>query len=755
MDIIKQLHSKFSLVTVSENKVPNFSWKKWQTEKQPYEAFLKQFEYKGGLFKKDGLEIPKTTNFGIVTGFEDLECLDVDLKVFSTTIEKNNFWNELLQFFKDHISDFDEKFTIYKTKNDGYHILYKSKNVSNNLKLAVLEGHTQAVLETRGIGGYVFAYPENKVSKNSYFDIDYISDEDRETLIGISKFYNFVPLVEDKEIIKKSGVIYDSNKLTPWDDFNNKNTIWDIVKNEFSIPPNGHKDTMTVIKRHGSESAHSGYIFRNTGTMYLHSTGTIYPHEKQITPYDAIRFRDFGGDFSACAKAMYQQGYGARFVKKEDLVIEQEEIQTVKNEDFPIEIFPQKIQNYFISLNKTLDNNLDFLGCSMLWLGSLCVGNSAKITIKNGWEQKAVIWMCLVAKAGIGKTPSIINVIKPLLIKSGKMHKKYVEDKKEYDEWSKLTKKEKESTLEVQKPKKEQFIVDDATLESLIDLHDQNQNGIGIFRDELNGWIKDMNKYREGSDLQTWLSSWSSSPISVTRLSRDGSYIESPFMPILGGIQPDILENVYTEDNKSSGFMDRILLCYPETKVSNFNLKEIEYSEILWYSEVIVAFLEYCRGFSDINENNEITSLNLRFSNEALAHYEIIHNEITTIQNSDEENEYFKSMYPKMKNYIPRFALILEFLDCFFEGKKTIENVSLNSTLKAEKLFRYFTSMAKKMKINSWTKTERRNVISKLSKTASKKEQANALLKSNPNIKHSEIAELLQVTKGMVSKYLK
>ena len=38
-------------------------------------------------------------------------------------------------------------------------------------------------------------------------------------------------------------------------------------------------------------------------------------------------------------------------------------------------------------------------------------------------------------------------------------------------------------------------------MEALIDLHENVPHGIGIFKDELAGWLKDMNKYRSGSDL--------------------------------------------------------------------------------------------------------------------------------------------------------------------------------------------------------------------------------------------------------------
>jgi len=181
----------FSLLTVGKTKVPNFAWTQQQTDKLSENDFIKRYNYAGGSFKKNGEERPATTNIGLITGFDFLEVIDIDLKVFSTAKEKLDFWNEYLGFLKDNILDFAEKFVIYKTKNDGYHILYKSKRIQNNLKLAKLKGHKQAVIETRGQFGYVIAYPQNKVSKNSYFDVKFISDEDREILITFSKSYNY------------------------------------------------------------------------------------------------------------------------------------------------------------------------------------------------------------------------------------------------------------------------------------------------------------------------------------------------------------------------------------------------------------------------------------------------------------------------------------------------------------------------------------------------------------------------------------
>ena len=70
----------------------------------------------------------------MITGYDNLEVVDVDLKVFSTTPEKEEFWNTLLSLLRDAIYDFDKIFSIYKTKR-----------CQPSQKLAKLENHTLAI----------------------------------------------------------------------------------------------------------------------------------------------------------------------------------------------------------------------------------------------------------------------------------------------------------------------------------------------------------------------------------------------------------------------------------------------------------------------------------------------------------------------------------------------------------------------------------------------------------------------------------
>ncbi len=750
---IKLFHDNFSIITVSDNKVPNFSWKKSQTEKISFDEFSKNYNYKGGIFRKDGTEIPATTNFGIVTGFDDLEVIDIDLKVFSTAKEQKEFWDEYLGYLKDNILDFDEKFVIYKTKNAGYHILYKSKRVEGNLKLAKLKGHKEAVIETRGKAGYVFAYPDNKVSKNSYHQIDYISDNDHFTLMSFSKMYNYVEEIPIEP--KKTKQEFQENEIACWDDYNDKTDIFDVIGSDFKVVANQSKKY--IIKRHGSTSPHSGYVYKEDNRMFLFSTGTIYPHEKQITPFIAYTWKYHNGDFSAASKDIYQKGYGSRLKSKINELKEDIHVQTIiKKEDlvFPIDIFPIDIQNYILECNSKLDSSIEYMGCSLLWLISVCVGNSIDVEVKKGWNENLSIWLSIVGKAGLGKTPSINNIIYPLAKINAKEIKNFMKENEKYEYYIKLNEKDKKEHSEVLKPSKTQFIANDITLEALVELHQESDNCVGVFKDELAGWLKDMNKYREGSDLEFWLSTWSGKSVNFNRKTAKSSFVEKPFIPVLGGIQPSIFNTFYTDENKDNGFMDRMLLCYPDLKIDYYNENEIEDAILSWYKESVISFYDTIKSIIKRDEDGDIITLTAKFSDEAKIEWKRIFNEMTDVQNNEEENEYLKSMFPKQKSYTPRFACLLHVFNEFFsEGGNTLL-ISKESILNAEKLSKYFIATAKKIKVNSVEVSKIKNTIT-LNKGKNEKEKLFEIWKVNKKFNRSETAELLGISRRTSQNWIK
>ena len=737
------LDEGFSVLFADDAKRPIGSWKTLQ-----HVAYTKDQLEQAYTNSKNALA-------GIITGYNNLEVIDIDLKVFSSLQEQNEFWNEYLQFLKDNIDDFDKKFVIYKTKNKGYHILYRCQKLAGNCKIAKVKDHKEAVIESRGIGGYVVVY-ENNISKLTYTDIQEISEEDRDILWSVSKTYNYIE--EIKPLEPKSEVL---NEVTPWEAYNAKHSIFDVIGLDFKIVAD-LKDKY-IIKRYGGDSPHSGYVYKDKNCMYLFSTATIYPHEKLISPFSAYTFKEHNGDFKSSASKLYHDGYGTR--RKSEIIERSKEIVAdyhplVYNTDdliFPIDIFPLPLQAYMNECSKTLDASIDYMGCSMLWLSSVIIGNSIQVEVKSGWLENVTLWMAIVGKAGLGKTPSINNIIFPLLKANSKEIKDYIKKSDKFNEYNELSKDEKKQHEKVCKPSKTQFIANDITLEALVDLHQESKNAVGVFKDELAGWLKDMNKYRAGSDLEFWLSTWSGKSVSLNRMSRAGSFVENPLIPVLGGIQPSIFNTFYTDENKENGFMDRMLLSYPDLVIESYNDKEIDYRMIKWYSDSVLSFYESIKAnVVKYSDDGEIVPNVARFSDEAKTEWKRIFNDITTIQNDDNENEYMKSMLPKQKSYIPRFALLIDVMDKFFSDDITDSSmiISQHSVLKAEKLSKYFIATAKKIKSNSTKVNEYKSIIG-LNKGKNKKQQFLELYKANPEVDIKEVALLLNVSVQSIYNYLK
>lgn len=725
-----------SLIPIGENKTPWIKWKEYQTKIVTKDKFTEYYHNE------------KTKGIGIVTGYNNLEVIDIDLKILPSLKEQQDFWNEYISFLKDNINDFDDKFVIYKTINNGYHIIYRCCNIDVNKKLAKLKDFNEAIIETRGVGGYVFVY-ENQISKLSYTDIKEISELDRSVLIDISKSYNYI---NESNAVKVNVSEHNESKITPWDDYNSKTSIFDIISDEFEIVRNILDKY--IIRRHGAKSAHSGYVYKNSNCMYLFSTGTIYPNEKLITPFVAYAIKYHNSDFKQASKDLYFKGYGSRLIKQ-PLEITEKPVINISDLNFPIDIFPNNLQSYLTLCNNTLDSSIDYMGCSLLWLTSVVIGNSMQVKVKEGWNEIATLWISIVGKAGLGKTPSISNVIFPLMKANNREIKNFIKKNEKYYAYCELSSDEKKLTEKIHKPTKSQFIVNDITLEALIDLHEESDNSVGVFKDELAGWFKDMNKYRAGSDLEFWLSSWSGKAVSMNRKTSKSAFVERPLIPVLGGIQPSILNIFYTDENKDNGFIDRMLLCFPELQVDNYNDAELPSDVLEWYSASIINFYDSIKTqIIKRNNENEIEPQTVLLSEEAKIEWKRIFNDITSIQNSNDENEYMKSMLPKQKSYIPRYALIINTLDCFFNDKTNLFIISKDSILKAEKLSKYFIAMAKKIKLNTVEVHDMKKAINN-NQNKTTKEKFKAMYDANNNLNKQQAADLLGVSRQTIYNMIK
>lgn len=294
-----ELTEDFSVIPVNSDKIPTVkTWTPYQTQKMSR-----------GQLKDISLKT-NPSDVAIITGYDNLQCIDVDTKILDDEKEKDLFVDKFFSLLRDHIEDFDNKIAVYRTRSGGFHLIFRCAEIEGNKKLARIKNKTGALIETRGKYGYIVCYFDNKISRLDYSQIQEITPQERQIILFVCSMFDEVPPPAERP--KKQRKISISQTISAWDDFNQNTDVWELISDEFTLV--GKRGKYTAIKRHGATSRYSGYIFDNG--IYLFSTGTRYPAQTLLTPYHILAHRYHNGDIIATARELYRMGYGERKGKR-------------------------------------------------------------------------------------------------------------------------------------------------------------------------------------------------------------------------------------------------------------------------------------------------------------------------------------------------------------------------------------------------------------------------------------------------------
>jgi putative DNA primase/helicase len=96
-----------------------------------------------------------------------------------------------------------------------------------------------------------------------------------------------------------------------------------------------------------------------------------------------------------------------------------------------------------------------------------------------------------------------------------------------------------EAAADPPEPPERRYMVNDATIEKLGELLNQNPRGLLHFRDELTGWLATLDRHGHENDRAFFLEAWNGTgPYTYDRIGRGTLRIEAPCVSMLGGIQP-------------------------------------------------------------------------------------------------------------------------------------------------------------------------------------------------------------------------
>ena len=351
--------------------------------------------------------------------------------------------------------------------------------------------------------------------------------------------------------------------------------------------------------------------------------------------------------------------------------------------NFPIEVFPTIFKELIINLESALNYPLDYSATTILTAVSTAIGTSVKVKVKGNWYEYSSLYGCLIGNAGANKTHPINTLFEPLKLIDKINHDYFVEQLNKYQEYEKLTKKEKLTAKKVDEPKLIKLILTNFTPEALNKRLNENFRGCTIVSDEMATLFEGMNNYSRGDQISVYLTIWSNQSTTIDRVGEQVPlFIKIPFLSIIGGLQPRMLNSAFPIQKLNNGFFQRFLFAFPESTFKKpINDNEIDDLIINRYTEFLTTFIEK----NTVVENNGfLNSRILNWTPEAKTFFYGWQSE-----NCELVNEYSDGIkgeiISKYDNHFIRFSLLLQIME-----NPESKYIELKAVEGAKKLCNYY-----------------------------------------------------------------
>ena len=369
---------------------------------------------------------------------------------------------------------------------------------------------------------------------------------------------------------------------------------------------------------------------------------------------------------------------------------------------FPVGAMPRACRRLVGEASAAIGCPPEFIALPMLATLSSAIGNSRTVKLKAGWEESAAIYGVVVAEPGEKKTPATKVAMEPAQKAQAKLREEYhqAEDeyKREMRQWE-VDKRENAKAGEPappppNEPRMNRTLVEDTTVEALAVILEGTPRGVVAARDELSGWVRSMDQYKQGgrgADRQFWLSAWSNSYASVDRKSRGEPLILTrPFVSVYGSIQPGVLHEL--GDKREDGLLDRFLFSYPEPIPSQWTDDEISYEARASYANLYAELLDL---YMPVDEYGDPAPVKIHFSPAAKELIKGAVNEHRQEMYATGFPARLKGPWSKLEGYMARLCLLLASARAADTG--AAERVEENDVLAAVVLVDYFKHMARRV----------------------------------------------------------
>lgn len=371
------------------------------------------------------------------------------------------------------------------------------------------------------------------------------------------------------------------------------------------------------------------------------------------------------------------------------------------------DMLPSQISNWVADVCERIESPLEVGVVNALSLLGNLIGNRVAIKPKKNdynYLEYPNIWGMVIGSPSMKKTPVFAEISKSVNRIQATESKQYSEVMNQYNEdmniynirkkeFDKEIKNSKDGdvikfTMELPtRPKRVLHFTQDATIEAIAKVIDENPKGLLILRDELSGFLKNLDSKGKEEYRSFYLEGWSSGSKSIERAGGSPLYFPKLTLGVLGNIQPSLIKQYVYEavkGHKADGLLQRFqLLVFAES----IEVKGIDRTPNKMardsFDEIIKYILEL-EEFEGVDEDEYNKQAYYSYSNEAQQEYNkwYVANDKEAKESDNEALESHLAKFPKLTNSLALIFHICELSKGYDrEGQYDISLENFNKAL--------------------------------------------------------------------------
>lgn len=384
--------------------------------------------------------------------------------------------------------------------------------------------------------------------------------------------------------------------------------------------------------------------------------------------------------------------------------------------EFRPSLLPEAVRPWVEDISERIQCPPDYAAVGVMVGLAAVIGRQVSIRPKahDDWTVTPNLWGAVIGRPGIMKTPALQDALRPIRKLEADAIDAFqtAEYKYDADQWvrdaqdkalgDKLKtavktgnqqeisdlKAEKQDALKADsRPTCRRFETNDTSVEKLGELLAENPNGLLVFRDELTGWLRSLDREENSNSRAFFLESWNGTGgYTYDRIGRGTVRIEAACVSILGGIQPGPLtayvQGAHKHGKGDDGLLQRFqLMVYPDEPKHWRNVDRLPDTEAR--NSAFSAF--------ETLANLEISQEYLRFAPDAQEVFNAWLDELQRVKLSADQPEVIEAHLSKYRSLIPSIALISHLTDGY------TGSVSKEAMLRAAAWGEYLESHARRV----------------------------------------------------------